>query len=131
MPDPIKKKLQMDFDQAVKRVEEVLTETGFSHMMSKPIHRIIEEHLSVDFYEKYTIILACAPELAKMALDVSRDSGLLFPCSFSVYEEEGEVWLGHISIMKIAPEIGLAPADRMAPVINRASEMVQSAWEKI
>ena len=121
----------MNFDQAVQRVEKVLLETGFTHMLTKPIHKVIEQHLSIDRYDKYTIILACGPELAKMALDVSKDTGLLFPCSFSVYEDEGEVWLGHISIMKIAPAIGLAPVDEMIPVINRAADMVRAAWEKI
>ncbi|MHA1772351.1 MAG: DUF302 domain-containing protein [Candidatus Thorarchaeota archaeon] len=42
---------------------------------------MFKEKLGVE-YLKYTMILACAPPLAKMALYVSKDTGTLFPCSF-------------------------------------------------
>ncbi|MFB0551213.1 MAG: DUF302 domain-containing protein, partial [Nitrososphaeria archaeon] len=70
------------------------------------------------------------PELAKMALDVSKDVGNLFPCSFVVYEDQGNVSVSHISIMKIAAAVGLAPRDRMAPVIDKTGEKVHKAWNR-
>jgi len=130
MVDILKKELNMDFDEAVKHVEKIVIEEGFSHMLTKPIHSIFKQKLGIN-YPKYTIILACAPELAKGALDVSKNVGLLFPCSFVVYEDEGKVFVAHTSIMKVAVEASLADKDAMAPVIEMTGKKVHVAWDKI
>jgi len=127
--DILKKELTMSFDDAVAHVEKIIVEEGFSHMLTKPIHQIFKDKLGID-YEKYTIILACAPEYAKAALDVSKQVGLLFPCSFVVYEDNGKVYVSHASIMKIAPEAGLAPLDEMKPVIEMTGKGVHAAWDR-
>jgi len=129
MVDILKKELDMSFDDAVAHVEKIIVEEGFSHMLTKPIHQIFKNKLGID-YDKYTIILACAPKYAKAALDVSKNVGLLFPCSFTVFEDEGKVYAGHMSIMKVAPEVGLAPADEMKPVIDMTGEAVRRAWQR-
>ena len=130
MVDILKKELLIDFDEAVKRVEKIIVEEGFSHMLTKPIDSIFKQKLGVKDYPRYTIILACAPEFAKAALDISKNVGLLFPCSFTVFEDEGKVYVGHASIMKIAPEVGLAPADDMKPVIEMTGKAVHRAWDR-
>ena len=130
MVEILKKELNMSFDKAVKHVETVIVGEGFSHMLTKPIHSIFKQKLRID-YPKYTIILACAPELAKGALDVSKNVGLLFPCSFVVYEDERKVFVAHASIMKVAVEAGLADKDDMAPVIDMTGKKVHAAWDKI
>jgi len=127
MVDILKKELNMDFDKAVERVEKIIVEEGFSHMLTKSIDEIFKKKLGID-YDRYTIILSCGPEFAKGALDVSKNVGLLFPCSFVVYEETGKVYVSHASIMKIAPEAGLAPADKMKPVIEMTGKAVHAAW---
>ncbi len=98
--------------------------------MTKPIHAIFKEKLGVKGYPRYTMTCACGAKLAKAALDISKNVGFLFPCSFVVYEDVSEIYVAHVSIMKIAPEIGLAPADEMQPVIEMTSEMVQRAWSR-
>ena len=105
--------------------------SGFSVLLSKSIDSIFEKKLGITDHPKYTTILACGPELAKLGLEASIDVGLLYPCSFVVYEDEGKIFVSHISIMKIAKEIGLASADAMATVIDKAGKMVHAAWEKI
>ena len=126
----LKKKLEMNFDDAVEHVETIVKEEGFSVLMTTPIHAIFKEKLGVEGYPRYTMICVCGAKLAKVALDVSKNVGLLFPCSFVVYEDADEIYVAHVSIMKIAPEIGLTPADEMQPVIEMASKMVQRAWSR-
>jgi len=130
MVDVLRKQLSMDFDEAVKHVEKTISEEGFSILLTKSIDDMMKKKLGLTDYSRYTIILACAPELAKMALDVSKDVGNLFPCSFVVYEDQGKVSVSHISIMKIAAAVGLAPRDRMAPVIDKTGEKVHKAWNR-
>jgi uncharacterized protein (DUF302 family) len=114
----------------VNHIKEIVEEEGFNVMLVKDIDKIFKKKLDIESYPRYTIILACGPEFAKGALDVSKNVGLLFPCSFVVYEDEGKIFVGHISIMKIAPEIGLAPADEMEPVIKMTGEAVHKAWDR-
>lgn len=129
MVDFLKKSLEMEFDAAVGHVRDIVEEEGFSVMLVKPVHEILKKKLDVDF-TKYTMILACGAPYAKGALEVSLDIGMLFPCSFVVYEDAGKTWVAHISIMKIAPAIGLATEEEMAPVIKMTSEAVHRAWDR-
>ena len=65
-----------------------------------------------------------------MGLEASFNVGLVFPCSFVVYEEDDKIFVSHVSIMKIAKEIGLATAEAMDPIIEKTSKMVHKAWEQ-
>ncbi|TFG19400.1 MAG: DUF302 domain-containing protein [Promethearchaeota archaeon] len=129
MVDFLKKESSRSFDETVAHVEKVIQEEGFSHMLTKDIDAIFKKKMGID-YPRYTIILACAPEYAKGALDVSWKMGLLFPCSFVVFEEDGKVLIAHTSIMKAGPELGLAPLDAMKPIIEMTSKGVHRAWDR-
>ncbi len=131
MVDVLRKEINLPFEEAVERVEKLVSEK-FSVLMVKSIDGVIKKNLDLSEYPlKYTTILACGPRLAKMALDVSEDLGTLMPCSFTVYEKEGKVFVSHVSIMKIAPEIGMAGEEEMEPVIEETGKRVESVWEKI
>ena len=124
----LKKESSRDFDETVQHVEKILKEEGFSILNIKALDAILKQKFALETYPRYTIILACAPELAKMALEASLQVGTLFPCSFVVYEEEDKVIIGHTSIMKIAAETALATEEAMAPVIEATGKKVQAVW---
>ncbi|HUT82091.1 MAG TPA: DUF302 domain-containing protein [Candidatus Bathyarchaeia archaeon] len=130
MVNILKKELSMSFAEAVSHVEKILGEEGFSVMLVKSIDEIFKKKLGVENHPKYTTILACGPKLAKMALEASYDVGLLFPCSFVVYEKEDKIIVSHASIMTIAKEVGLASEEAMKPVIEVTSKMVHAAWDR-
>ena len=131
MVEILKKQLAMAFDDAVKHVEQIVQEEGFSLIVTKSLDQIFAKKLGVTDYPRYSFILACGPKFAKAGLDVSKNVGLLYPCSFVIYEEEGQVFAAHSSIMKIAAEIGFAPADEMQPVIEMTSKAVHRAWSRL
>lgn len=130
MVDVLKKEVTCSFDDAVKKVENACVSEGFGHLLTKNIDSVFKDRLGVD-YSRYTFILACAPELAMMALNVSKDVGTIFPCSFVVYEDQGKVMVAHTSIMKIASEVGLASKEGMKPVIEETGKRVRKVWDKI
>ena len=103
---------------------------GFGLQLTKGVHDIFKQKLGIEDYPKYTVILVCNPQLAKMALDASRDVGTIFPCSFVVYEEDGKVKVSHTSIMKIAAETGLASEEIMAPIIEETGKRIKRVWNK-
>lgn len=131
MVDILKKEIHLPFDEAVEHVKNRVAEGGFSVLLVKNIDEVIKTKLGIDEYPRYTIVLGCGPDLAKMALDVSKNVGLMFPCSFSVYEDEGKLYVAHVSIMKSAVELGLATADAMENVIRETSTRIHAVWEKI
>ncbi|MFW6071187.1 MAG: DUF302 domain-containing protein [Candidatus Bipolaricaulota bacterium] len=131
MVQVLKKELDLSFDEAVNKVIETVEEE-FSVLMVKSIDDVIRDNLGLEDYPlKYTTILACGPQLAKSALDVSEDMGTLMPCSFSVYEKDGRVFVSHISIMKIGAELGVADSEAMEPVIAETGGKVEKVWEEL
>ena len=131
MVDVLKKELPMSFEEGLEHVKELVSEE-FSILMVKSLDEVIKNKLDLpDYPLKYTTILACGPDLAKMALDVSVDVGTLMPCSFTVYEKDGKVYVSHVSIMKIASELGIANEEKMKPVIEKTGSKVHKVWDKI
>jgi len=131
MVEVLRKELSEGFDEAVQRIEQISADEGFIVMLTKSVDEIFANKLGVKGYPRYTVILACAPPLAKMALDVSKDVGTIFPCSFVVYEDKGKIFAAHTSIMRIAAETGLGPKDKLAPVIEETSKRVHKVWDRI
>ncbi len=131
MVDVLRKEVLYDFDEAVKRVEEACMTEGFGVQLTKGLHDIFKQKLEIDDYPKYTVILVCNPQLAKKALDISKDMGTIFPCSFTVYEEDGKVKIAHTSIMKIGVEVGLAPKEAMKELIEETGKRVRKVWDKL
>ncbi len=130
MIEVLKKKVALSFEEAVKRVEKVCSEAGFTVMFTKHLHETFRKKLGVE-YPKYAFILVCAPELAKRVLDASMEAGVLFPCSFVVYEENDRVTVAHTSVMRAIAELELAPKDAMGPIIDETGRRVRELWQKI
>ncbi|MFW6012892.1 MAG: DUF302 domain-containing protein [Candidatus Bipolaricaulota bacterium] len=131
MVEVLKKKLDAAFDDAVARVQEAVSDE-FSVLMVKSIDEVIKTNLELpDYPLKYTVILACGPELAKMALDLSLETGTLMPCSFVVYQKDDEVFAAHTSIMKTAVEVGMVPENEMQELMEKTGEKVHKVWEKL
>lgn len=131
MVEVLKKELSEGFDEAVQRIEQICEDEGFTVMLTKSVDEIFAKKLGTKNYPRYTVILACAAPLAKMGLDVSKDVGTIFPCSFVVYEDKGKIFAAHTSIMRVAAEIGLAPKDKMVPVIEETGKRVHKVWDRI
>nr|KXH73758.1 MAG: hypothetical protein AM325_07035 [Candidatus Thorarchaeota archaeon SMTZ1-45] len=131
MVDVLRKEVPYGFDEAVKRVEDACVSEGFGLQLTKGVHDIFKQKLGIDDYPKYTAILVCNPHLAKRALDISKDMGTIFPCSFTVYEENGKVMVAHTSIMRIGVEVGLASKEDMEDLIEETGKRIRKVWDKI
>jgi uncharacterized protein (DUF302 family) len=129
MVDILQKEMNMSFEDAVKRVEEIAEEEGFTILLTKGMHDMFKKKLDID-YPRTTFILACSASLAKKAMDASTNMAMVMPCSFVVFEEGDKVIVKHSSIMKMGVELGLAPEDLMQPVIKETGERVHKAWER-
>jgi len=84
--------------------------------------------------DPYYILGACNPSVADRALDVSDGRiGALMPCNVVVWEEEpGVQKVYHVSIMRIARLVGMAPDDEaMGDILADTGELVDEAFENL
>jgi uncharacterized protein (DUF302 family) len=71
--------------------------------------------------------------MADRALDVTPKIGALFPCNVVIWEEEpGRQRVYHVSIMRIARLVGLAPDDEAwADIVAETGTLVDRALENL
>jgi uncharacterized protein (DUF302 family) len=131
MVDVLRKEVPYGFDETVKKVEDACVSEGFGLQLTKGLHDILKQKLGIDDFPKYTAILVCNPHLAKKAIEISKDMGTIFPCSFTVYEDDGKIMVAHTSIMKIGAETGLADKEAMKDLIEETGSRIKKVWDKI
>jgi uncharacterized protein (DUF302 family) len=125
--------LELDHEEAIEFVRECCLETGFGIPVEFSPSELLNEKVDAD-RDPYYVLGACNPEVADRALDASdKQIGGLFPCNVIIWEEEpGQQQVYHVSIMRIARLVGMAPDDEtMADIIADTGELSEELFEKI
>jgi uncharacterized protein (DUF302 family) len=122
--------LETDHETAVERVRTAFDDAGFGFPVEFEPSTLLNEKVDAG-RDPITMLGACNPHVADRALDASdmRISGL-FPCGVIVWEDEpGVQQVYHVSIMRIARLVGLAPDDETwADIVADTGEMVDEAF---
>lgn len=116
----------IEFDEAIRRTKEALQQEGFGVLSDIDIQKAMKEKLGASM-RQYRILGACNPPLAKKALDVDADIGLLLPCNVVVREEgNGTITVGFIdpqTMMQASSAPGvLEVADEATVRLRRARD---------
>ncbi|MBX0323336.1 DUF302 domain-containing protein [Halomicroarcula sp. F13] len=122
--------LEMAHEDAIEHVREVFTDAGFGVATEFSPSELLNEKIDAD-RDPYYVLGACNPNMADRALDASEKRiGALFPCNVVVWEEEpGVQAVYHISIMRAARLLGMAPDDEvMADIVADTGELVDEAF---
>ncbi|GAB7020210.1 DUF302 domain-containing protein [Halostagnicola sp. A-GB9-2] len=124
--------LEMDHEEAIEHTREVFEAEGFGVPAEFSPSELLNEKVDAD-RDPYYVLGACNPQIADRVLDVTKKMGGLFPCNVIVWQEEpGKQVVYHISIMKIARLLGIAPDDEnWAEIVAETSEMVDSAYANL
>lgn len=125
--------LEMEHDEAVEFVRECCEETGFGIPVEFSPSELLNEKVDAD-RDPYYVLGACNPAVADRALDASeKQIGGLFPCNVIVWETApGVQEVYHVSIMRIARLVGMAPDDETwAEIVADTGEMVDDLFERI
>lgn len=124
--------LNMGHDEAVEHVREVFEDAGFGVPVEFSPSELLGEKIDVD-RDPYYVLGACNPRMADKALDVTNNIGGLFPCNVIVWEEEpGFQQVYHVSIMKIARLVAMAPDnDDWAEIVAETGGMVEEAFSNL
>ncbi|ELZ86632.1 hypothetical protein C453_05824 [Haloferax elongans ATCC BAA-1513] len=121
--------LDMEHEAAIEHVREAFTDAGFGVATEFSPSELLNEKVDAD-RDPYYVLGACNPTMADRALDASDNQlGALFPCNVVIWEEEpGTQVVYHVSIMRIARLVGIAPDDEeMADIVADTGELVDAA----
>ena len=128
-PYAMKKTIPLTVDEAEARVREALAAEGFGVLTEIDVRETLRKKLDADF-RPYRILGACAPPLAKQALDAETDIGLLLPCNVVVYEDDG----GDGSVVAVLdPEVQLSVSGRddIRPLARDVRERMQRVLDAL
>ena len=134
-PDAIGEKqatLEMDHEEAIEHVRRTAEATGFGVPVEFSPSELLNEKVDAG-RDPYYVLGACNPKMADRALDETLKQGALFPCNFVIWEESpGVQRVYHVSIMKIARLVGIAPDnDAWAGIVEDTGAMVGTFFEEL
>jgi len=135
-PDDIGEKratLEMDHEAAIEHVRSAFTDAGFGVATEFSPSELLNEKIDAD-RTPYYVLGACNPAMADRALDASdMQIGALFPCNVVIWQEEpGVQTVYHVSIMRIARLVGMAPDDdEMADIISETGKLTENAFANL
>lgn len=125
--------LEMDHEAAVDHVRETFADAGFGFPAEFSPSELLNEKVDAD-RDPYHFLGACNPAMADRALDASDGTiGGLFPCGVVVRQTEpGVQEVYHVSIMRIARLLGMAPDDEeWADIVAETGTMVDEAFANL
>ncbi len=76
------------FDAAVEKLTAALADEGFGILTRIDVQETLRKKLDHTM-DRYVILGACNPPLARKLLTVNKDIGVMLPCNISVFEEDG------------------------------------------
>jgi uncharacterized protein (DUF302 family) len=125
--------LAMDHESAIERVREICTDAGFGVPVEFSPAELLNEKIDAD-RDPYYVLGACNPRMADRGLDGSANQlGALFPCNFVIWEQApGTQVVYHVSIMRIARLVGLAPdTDEWDAIVAETGDLVGAAFDRL
>ncbi|KAA9405200.1 DUF302 domain-containing protein [Haloarcula hispanica] len=125
--------LEMSHEDAIEHVRDVFTDAGFGVPVEFSPSEMLNEKIDAD-RDPYYVLGACNPEVADRALDATDNKlGALMACNVVIWEEEpGQQRVYHVSIMRIARLVGMAPDnEEMADIVADTGEIVDEAFQNL
>ncbi|AUG49018.1 hypothetical protein BVU17_15600 [Haloarcula taiwanensis] len=125
--------LEMSHEDAIEHVRDVFTDAGFGVPVEFSPSEMLNEKIDAD-RDPYYVLGACNPEVADRALDATDNKlGALMACNVVIWEEEPEQQrVYHVSIMRIARLVGMAPHnEEMADIVADTGEIVDEAFQNL
>ncbi|PSQ40650.1 hypothetical protein BRD10_01885 [Halobacteriales archaeon SW_12_71_31] len=125
-------RIEADHETAVETVREAFTDAGFGVPVEFSPSELLDERVDAD-RDPYYVLGACHPEMADRALDATETIGGLFPCNVVVRQvEPGVQAVYHVSIMRIARLVGMAPDDETwAGIVAETGALVEEAMANL
>ncbi|RQG93472.1 DUF302 domain-containing protein [Natrarchaeobius chitinivorans] len=124
--------LEMDHEEAIEHVRSVCEDVGFGIPVEFSPSELLNEKVDAD-RDPYYVLGACNPDIADRALEETMRIGGFFPCNVIVWQEEpGRQRVYHVSIMKVARLLGIAPDnDAWADILDATGDLTEDAFDRL
>lgn len=121
--------IEMSHEEAIETVRAACEAVGMGIPVEFSPSELLNEKVDAD-RDPYYVLGACNPGIADRALDVTRHIGGLFPCNMVIWEEApGRQVVYHVSIMRIARLVNLAPDDdAWAEIVAETGELTDQIY---
>lgn len=120
------RKMELNFEDSIKRLGEELQKEGFGILTEIDVQAVLKKKIDVDF-RKYKILGACNPNFAHKALQVEENIGALLPCNFVVQEnEKGEVFISSVNPLVSMQNVGNDGLTEIAGEVSAKLSLVLS-----
>lgn len=114
-------RLDCAHEEAIDRVTDALAAEGFGVLSRIDIDEKFRDKLGIEF-RPYTILGACNPALANLALGAAPEIGLLLPCNVTVEQVDGGALVRIINARRMMETAGYATHEIIAPVGAKADD---------
>ncbi|MBI3566581.1 MAG: DUF302 domain-containing protein [Gemmatimonadetes bacterium] len=115
----------MAYDAAVAATRAALATEGFGIITEADVRATFKAKLNAEF-RPYIILGACNPNLAKQALEMEPDLGLLLPCNVVVYAAADPAQ-SVVAMMDPVAALGLTGNAALTPVATEVKARLERA----
>tara|TARA_Y100001958_G_scaffold151004_1_gene135458 strand:- start:460 stop:849 length:390 start_codon:yes stop_codon:yes gene_type:complete len=122
------KNIDLSFDDAEKRVKDVLMNIGFGVLTEINMKDAFKTKLDLE-YRNYKILGACNPQLAHEALDSESLIGILMPCNILVIDNEDHSTKIVFPLAKSLLEV--TDNNEIIRLADKADNLLKSAFDQI
>jgi len=122
------KNIHLSFDDAEKRVKDVLMNIGFGVLTEINMKDAFKAKLDLE-YRNYKILGACNPQLAHEALDSESLIGILMPCNILVIDNEDHSTKIVFPLAKSLLEV--TDNNEIIRLADKVDNLLKSAFDQI
>lgn len=122
------KELLLGFDESIEKVTAALAENGFGVLTTIDVKATLKKKLDVNF-RPYTILGACNPKFAHLALQVEDKIGTMLPCNVVVQQHDDD----QVEVSAVDPMSSMQAIDNpeLAEIAAQVREMLKSVIEEL
>lgn len=122
------KTVRKSFQDVNNQIRDSLLEEGFGIITEIDIRKTFKEKLNLT-YQKFRILGACNPELARKALDYEKEVGLLMPCNIIFWENEDKTVT--ISVVNAEKQLSCCDNTELSKIGKDVNIMLKRALDLI
>ena len=118
--------------EAIEHVREICLDEGFGVPVEFSPADLLNEKVDADRDPLY-VLGACNPDIANRCLEITPRMAALFPCNFIIREIEPDLQaIHHISIMRIARLVGIAPdSPEWEAIVEETGALVDATYDRL
>ena len=120
--------MHMPFEEAMEKLMQAVEDEGFGIVSDVDVQALMRKKLNEEI-QPYRILGACAPALAKRAIEADPEAGALLPCNVIVREISPDL-IG-VTFMDPEPVFGLSRDEAVIQVGHEARTLIEKVRDRL